>query len=509
VRWWPVWVILAVGIAAFGVVQVWPDWSHQQQNIARAQIIVYGMLLVIVWVLLLSRLRWTIRLACFGVILAAIVLVCVLFRIRGVSGDLLPVLSWRFRGSPRSDWAAIPRPTTPSAPVVGPSEEYPQFLGPARNGVIAAASFSTNWAARPPKSLWRQNVGAAWSGFAISGHRAVTQEQRGEDESVICYDLASGATLWVHADAAHYHTTIAGEGPRATPTTHASRVYTMGATGLLNCLDLATGHVLWTKNIPTENGGEVGEWGVSCSPLILGDNVLVTTGAKHGKSLAAYRADDGTLVWQSGDDRASYSSPISETLLGVRQILIFNSGNVTGHDPQSGAVLWHHPWPTGHPHIATPLVLSEKEVLVSSGYGVGSELLQLSRDSEGKWSAQRRWKSNRLKSKFANLIHRDACIYGLDDGILVCLDAQTGELKWKEGRYGHGQMLLTGNLLLIMAENGEIVLLDPQPDRRRELTRFQALAGKTWNPPALAGQYLLVRNDQEAACYWLAKDDGK
>ena len=140
-------------------------------------------------------------------------------------------------------------------------------------------------------------------------------------------------------------------------------------------------------------------------------------------------------------------------------------------------------------------------MLLSSGYGTGSELLQIKKAE--KWSASRLWKSIRLKAKFTNVVYRDGYIYGLDDGILVCLDAATGEQKWKDGRYGHGQVILTGNLLLVMAENGDVVLVEPVPQGHRELARFSALNGKTWNPPALAGELLVVRNDKEAACYRL------
>jgi outer membrane protein assembly factor BamB len=173
------------------------------------------------------------------------------------------------------------------------------------------------------------------------------------------------------------------------------------------------------------------------------------------------------------------------------------------HDVVSGKVLWDYPWPGGHPHIAIPVILPGDRVLVTSGYGTGSELLQIKKDADDKWSATRIWKSIRLKAKFTNVVYRDGFIYGLDDGILVCLDAADGSLRWKEGRYGHGQVILTGSLLLVSDEGGDIVLVEPVPAEPRELTRFTALHGKTWNPPALAGEYLVVRNDKEAACYRL------
>jgi outer membrane protein assembly factor BamB len=187
----------------------------------------------------------------------------------------------------------------------------------------------------------------------------------------------------------------------------------------------------------------------------------------------------------------------------VPQILIFNHHAIFGHDTTTGQVLWQHPWDSKQPHVAVPVALGGDRVLVSSGYGVGSELLQITRDETGKFNVNRLWKTNRLKAKFNNLVTRAGYVYGLDDGILACLDLATGELKWKDGRYGHGQFILVRDVLLITAENGEVVLVDPMPTERRELAKFQALDGKTWNPPAMVGDLLLVRNDQEAACYRL------
>ena len=230
---------------------------------------------------------------------------------------------------------------------------------------------------------------------------------------------------------------------------------------------------------------------------------MVSAGGRNNRSLVAYRAATGDFVWGAGTDGAGYSSPCLVTLAGVAQILIFNSGGVSAHDPASGTNLWKYHWPGGHPHVSTPIAIPDDRLLVSSGYGVGSELLRIQRDSNGALSASRIWKSSRLKAKFTNLVYRDGFIYGLDDGTMVCLDASSGAQKWKEGRYGHGQEILVGDVLLVTAESGEVILLDPNPQESRELTRFSALKGKTWNPPALAGQYLLVRNDKESACYRL------
>ena len=331
----------------------------------------------------------------------------------------------------------------------------------------------------------------------------MTQEQRGDEELVACYDLLTGRLLWSHADTARYFTTLAGEGPRATPAVSGNRVVTLGSTGILNCLDLDTGRGIWSRNIIADNSSRIPEWGVAGSPLVLNGLVIVNPGGKDGRSLVAYRLSDGAFVWGGGDDSASYSSPCAATINGVRQILIFNQHAIFGHAAADGKVLWQHPWDPHQPHVALPVVLDADRVFVSSGYGIGSELLKIARDSSGRFSAARLWKTNRLKSKFNNVVARNGYVYGLDDGILCCLDLATGGLKWKDGRYGHGQFLLVRDTLLITAENGDVVLVDPVPTERRELTKFRALDGKTWNPPALVGDLLLLRNDQEAACYKL------
>ena len=504
VRWWAAVLIVVLAAVAVIGIRLWPGISFQQRNIAVAQVVIVSVLLELVWLLFPSRLRWSVRLAVFGGVVGAIAVTYWLFPIRGVTGDLLPIFEWRWKQSTAQVLpASQPAPAAaPAKLVVQTTNDFPQFLGPDRNCTVVGPTLARDWKAQPPLELWRHPVGAAWSGFAVQGNVSVTQEQRGEEELVVAYDLLSGKVLWSHADAAHYNTVIAGEGPRATPTIRSNRVFTLGATGILNCLDLETGERVWTKDIIKDNNAKVNGWGMSGSPLLLDQVVVVSAGGPDGRSLVAYEAATGAFVWGGGNGGTDYSSPMLTTLADVRQILIFNS-KVTAHDAASGKVLWEYPWPGGHPHVAMPVILPGDHVLVSSGYGTGSELLQIKKDAEGKWSAARIWKSIRLKAKFTNVVYRDGFIYGLDDGILVCLDATDGALKWKEGRYGHGQVILSGSLLLVSAESGDIVLVEPVPQDHRELTRFTTLHGKTWNPPALADEFLLVRNDKEAACFRL------
>jgi len=256
-----------------------------------------------------------------------------------------------------------------------------------------------------------------------------------------------------------------------------------------------------------EHGARNLEWGKSCAPLVVDGKVVVSAGGPGGHSLVAYDAETGELAWSGGDDRSGYSSPFVAELAGRRQIVILNGSSLAGHAPEDGSVLWQFPWPGGQPNVSTPVVLPGDRLFASSGYGIGGKLLHLGVDADGRIVPELVWETPRLKAKFANVVFYQDHLYGLDDGVFVCLDPATGERCFKGGRYGHGQMILVGDLLLIGAEDGSVVLVEPNPEERRELGRFQALSEKTWNPPALAGPYLIVRNDQEAACYELPVED--
>ena len=507
IRWLPAVIILALTILA--IILLWSLDAPQRQwrVLHTVLVLMLSFLLILLWLLLFSRLRWKIRLLTFGAIVLILFLSTALFRVKGFSGDLVPLLEWRWGGKAAESLMG----SAPTALGASP-KDYPQFLGPNRNGTLQGIKLARDWSERPPQLLWRQPIGAGWSAFAVVGSLAVTQEQRGEYEMVVCYDLHSGQERWSHSDHDRYEATPAGVGPRATPTIVGDRVYTLGATGILNCLDLATGERIWSEDILYDNDAEIASWGMSGSPLILNDLVVVSAGGQEGKSLVAYHKDTGERIWRDGSSPAGYSSPLITTLAGVPQILIFNYGSVVAHDPKGGQLLWQHPWPSGTECIAQPVPLPEDRLFVSSGYGIGCKLFQIARDEDNQLKAALVWETPRLKAKFTNVVHWDGYIYGLDDGVLVCLDLANGQRRWKRGRYGHGQVILVDDLngtrdqnglLLVSAESGDVLLVEINPNESKELARFPALASKTWNNPALAGQYLLVRNDREAACYEL------
>jgi outer membrane protein assembly factor BamB len=328
-----------------------------------------------------------------------------------------------------------------------------------------------------------------------------TQEQRGEQEVVACYRLATGEPVWVHQDKARFYESNGGPGPRSTPTLHGARAYTFGATGILNALNAATGAVIWKRNAAADTGAKTPKWGFSSSPLIVGDTVVVAAGGK----LACYDLVSGRPRWTASAGSMSYSSPHLMTLDGVRQIVFLSDDGPIGISPSDGSVLWRHAWPGST--IIQPALAPDGGLLVTTSDmsgGAGMRRLALTHAING-WSVEEKWTSRGLKPYFNDYAINNGHAYGFDGSILSCIDISGGERKWKGGRYGHGQLILLAdqNLLLILSEEGEIALASATPDEFRELSRIPALEGKTWNHPVLTGDVLLVRNGEEMAAFRL------
>lgn len=497
VRWWPAVLLLVVSAIRLSFFWLGSASSTQARVVPTLKILVLVSAGLLLWALLFSRLPVRVRLSLLLSVLVAGLIFLSMFRITGVTGDAVPVVEWRWHEAEFRDPASV----TPAVAGGVDRYDYHQFYGPGRDSTLAGPRLARDWKAHPPVELWRREVGEAWSSFAILDGAAVTQEQRGDLETVVRYDLESGRQVWVHSDRVALVTTVGGRGPRATPTIVDRRVYSLGATGILNCIELETGRVVWSRDVVEENDVRLADYGLPSSPLVVGDLVVIQL-AQAERSLLAYRRSNGKLVWRAGTDVGSYSSPILATLAGMRQILVVNKRSIAGHLPESGRLLWQEDWPEGGDKVTPPLLVEPNRVLVSAGYGAGSRLLQI-RAQPGGLRSEEVWRSPRLKSKFASMALHQGTVYGLDDGVLTALDLATGQRRWKKGRYGHGQMILVGDVLLIQTEQGAVVLVEASPDEHRELARLDALDGKTWNPPALAGRLLLVRNNREAACYEL------
>lgn len=405
----------------------------------------------------------------------------------------------------RAREAALPAPA-PAAPVVpveaptvvqaAVSAPWPDYRGAARDG-ISKEKILTNWPGGKLQELWRKPVGGGWASFVIAGNLLYTIEQRRAQEVVAAYDTATGREVWTHKYDANFQESMGGPGPRATPTWHEGKVYSMGATGELFVLDGLTGKVIWHKNILEDNGAENITWAMSASPLIVDDTVVVQPGGPSNKSIVAYNKNTGARVWGSLNDRTSYASPMLVTLNGRRQIVTITAVRAVGLDAASGKLLWEYPWTTEYDiNSAQPIIAGPNQVVISSGYGHGAALLEIS-DA----GAKKIWENKKLKNKFNSSIYYDGYIYGFDESIFTCIDVKTGEPAWKAGRYGYGQVLMASGHLVITSEQGEVILLKADPTGHKELAKFQALDGRTWNVPAIADGRLFVRNGTEMAAY--------
>jgi outer membrane protein assembly factor BamB len=406
--------------------------------------------------------------------------------------------------------ADVPAATTPATTARGerasrdplPAPYWTDFRGPARDGHYRQRPILTEWPAGGLRPLWKQPVGSGYASFVAARGRAFTIEQRGAQEVVAAYDVSTGRELWTHTWDGIFRQGMSGAGPRATPTWHDGVVYALGAMGELRALADSDGRQIWRTGILEDAGAANTEFGMSASPLVVDDNVVVLPGGRDGTSIAAYDRRTGRRVWSALPDAAAYSSPMLATIAEVRQIVVLTDSRVVGLTPDRGDLLWEFPWPYAN-NASQPLILGDR-VFVSTSSGGGAVMLQLTREG-GRFSVRALWQTNRMKNKFTSSVHHDGFIYGLDEAILACLDAATGELKWKGGRYGHGQVILASRHLIVLTEDGDLALVRATPEAHQEVARFAAIDGKTWNHPAIADGILLVRNINEMAAFDLTE----
>lgn len=395
---------------------------------------------------------------------------------------------------------------------VGP-EDFPFYRGVNRDGVVPFGELSQDWGKNPPKVLWRHPCGGGYSGIAVAGNIAVTHEQRGGKEVVACYDRDTGAPRWSYAYDA-YRMDLMGEGPRATPAIHNQRIFALGATGEFVCLNVK-GERQWSINILADSKAVNIKWGLTGSPLIFDDLVVVHAGidpkAPAGAAVVAFEQATGKKRWSTGNRVAGYSSPQLATIGGVRQILLFDGEGLVAYDPKTGKELWGRPWITDYEmNSIQPVVFSDNRVFISSELKNGCAMLRVNppKDNANPWTVEEVWHNKNLAARFANPVTDGKHIYALHNlaGVLKCLDAETGKVLWSGERYGPGQMLLDKQTLIIVSgDKGAVSLVAADPQAYRELDRLEVFNHKTWNTPALAGDRLFMRNQTEIACLKLAR----
>jgi outer membrane protein assembly factor BamB len=437
-----------------------------------------------------------------------------LLRLDGADGDLQADVRWRWQpteedlflaGRAAANNAPAPRPTGMESALRQDSGDWIAFRGANRDGVVHGTNIPTDWRTATPKQLWQRRVGPAWSSVVVIGDRLFTQEQRGQQETVVCYQADTGKELWVHEDAVRFEEAVSGAGPRATPTFANGRLYTMGATGILNCLDAKTDTRYWSQDVTADAGAKPPMWGYSSSPLVVGDLVIAFAGGKNQKGLLAYRCESGKLAWTADTGTDSYSSPQRITLDGKPQCLILTDAGLFAVEPATGSVLWQYGLAMpGAPRTAQPNLVGDGQLAAGSLEGPGVAMIHVGRDGST-WKTESVWATAQIKPEFPDFVVHQGHIYGFDVATFCCIDAASGERCWRDGRYGRGQVLLLADqgLLLVISEKGEAVLLAANPRQREERGKFQAVKGKTWNHPVIAHGRLYVRNAEWMACYEL------
>ncbi len=402
-------------------------------------------------------------------------------------------------GSAATSAAAAPE----TASAHGSRNYWTNFRGPRRDGSYEELQVLTQWPGSGLVPMWKQPIGVGYASFVIADGRAYTIEQRRGQEVATAYDVATGRELWKQGWNAQYSDST-GDGPRATPTWDDGRIYALGATGELRCLDAKTGVVAWGRNILTENQAPNLSWAMAASPLVVDDKVIVLPGGANGKSIVAYNKLNGAPVWKSQNDPQAYVSPMLANLAGRRQIVVVSASRVMGLAPEDGSLLWSYVWDTDMGiNASQPIIVDKNRLFISSGYGKGAALIEIAGGGKN-FEARKLWENINMKNKFNSSVLHEGHVYGLDEGILTCLDVNTGERKWKGGRYGYGQVILASGHLIISSDAGELALVKATPQQYTEVARFPALEGKTWNNPAIAGGRLLVRNATQMAAYNIA-----
>ncbi len=436
-----------------------------------------------------------------------------LLRNEGMTGGYALGTHWRW--TPSSEDLLLAKPNRPAAapPALSATvssagavtnAEWPGFRGADRAAHSRGPQIATNWAAQPPRQLWKIPVGPGWSSFAVGGQRLFTQEQRGPRETVVCYDAGTGAEVWQQQLAARLDDPLGGPGPRATPTLARGGLFVTGATGNFQRLNPATGEVVWKQDLTTVAGRKAPMWGFAASPLVVGDVVVVFAGGPDGKGVLAFDLATGALRWSAAAGNDSYSSPQLSTLLGGEVILMLSNDGLVALDPAHGSVGLNYEWKFMNYRALQPCVIGDDTVLLPTGMSAGTRAIRLTK-TKGGLAARELWTSRSLKPDFTDLVAYQGFAFGIDGGLFSCIDLKTGERKWRGGRYGQGQVLLLENsgLLLIAAEDGRVVLLRAEGNESVEVASFSALTGKTWNHPVVVGDRLYVRNSQEAAAYQL------
>lgn len=392
--------------------------------------------------------------------------------------------------------------------------DWPQWRGPNRDGISAETDFLTDWREDGPKLLWEKPTGEGFSTPTITQgcvYLLVQDPKTPEDEAVVCWDAKTGDEKWRFRYPARFAESF-GNGPRASVTVDGELLYTVGGTGVMHCLKVtprsADGEVVWRHNLLEEFGASNLRWGVSFSPLVVGDLVYAMPGGPNGNSLAAFNKTTGKLAWKNLDDQAGYSSPIHVSLAGENQILFFTAAGLASVEPLTGKLLWSYPWETTYGcNVATPIVVNDY-VFISSGYGKGCAVLKIEKQN-GVLTPNLVYANTRMRNHFSSSVFWQDHIYGFNDSILTCLEFRTGTPRWKQSGFDKGSLLLAGGHLIILGERGTLAIAEASPREYTEKANFQISREQCWTMPVLVNGLLYVRDQKLLRCLDLRNSHAK
>ncbi|MDB6037653.1 MAG: Pyrrolo-quinoline quinone [Verrucomicrobiales bacterium] len=387
--------------------------------------------------------------------------------------------------------------------------DWPQFLGPKRNGADDEESIAKSFPREGPSRLWQRKVGQGFSSPIVISNRVVICDRVDSDELVECLDANTGKTVWTLKSPTTYQDDFGfDEGPRATPAFADGRIFTMSAEGLIQSIDFSTGKKFWSVATKKEYGARKGYFGMACSPLVENGTVIVNIGGESGAGTVALEAATGKLRWKATDDEASYSSPIAATFDSQRYILVFSRSGLLGLEPESGKLKFEFPWRARNSasvNAATPLVIGNK-IFLSASYQTGAALLEIVEANPKKiWSAD-----DVLSNHYSTSVYHDGFVYGFDGRqeqgqSFVCLELATGKNKWREERFGAGTVIISGDQLVVLTEKGELILAPASAKEFKPTARAQILGSGVRSYPALANGLLYARDKQNLACFDLRK----
>ena len=377
--------------------------------------------------------------------------------------------------------------------------DWPQWLGPNRTGISSETGLLTTWTKDGPTVVWQKELGEGFSGISVADGRVYTMFSAGEDEFVICLNEETGEEIWRFKTGAKFYERQGGNGPRSQPTVDGERVFVLSAEGWLYALNAKDGKKLWLVDLYDGLGSRVPKFGFSTSPLVENDLLLLEVGTRQGTFIALDKTN-GAVQWASQRDIVSYSSPIAVDIAGIRQVVFVSGEAAVGLSPTDGSLYWRFPWQTSYDlNVATPIFVPPDHIFISSGYDHGAALLQIEPQGEG-LSVKKVWESRGMKNHFGTSLLIGDYIYGFDNAILKCIEAETGKEQWRRRGYGKGSLIYADGQLIILSDKGKLALADASPTNFSEKVSAQVLSGKCWTPPTLANGKIFVRDMHRIVC---------